>query len=173
MECWVKTYNNQFGDERYNVLVSTTDATPSSFVALTTQPEAAPSEWTLRSYDLSAYVNRDVYVAIQCVTNDGFIFMIDDIAVTSSLGTGDQLPAGKWNVYPNPASDYLMIGSGSGDANDLSVSLFDPAGRRMTSLQDRTDPGRITLDIRSLPAGAYLLKIGGKRDEWHKVIITR
>ncbi|MCP4710338.1 MAG: hypothetical protein GY869_17080, partial [Planctomycetes bacterium] len=46
----------------------------------------APVEWTEFTYDLSAYDGQDVYVAIECVTEDAFILFIDDFTVNSSGG---------------------------------------------------------------------------------------
>jgi len=174
IEFWVKTYNNQFGDERYNVMVSTTDLNPSSFVSLTSLPEAAPSEWTLRSYDLSGYTNRDVYVGIQCITNDGFIFMIDDIAITSTLGTGETGISSQWHVFPNPASDFLFLDPPRDETSSVDLELITLPGQQVLGRRVSPAGGRVLLGIREVPAGAYLLRLkAGKKEKYHKVLIVR
>jgi len=61
-------------------------------------------------------------------------------------------------VYPNPTDDLLFVElRGAGIAN---VALYDLQGRavetlRATSLQD----GTATLDVKSLPAGVYVLRV--------------
>ena len=75
---WAKSATDQYGLEVFNVKVSTTNGTYSSFT--TTLPSAsnvqAPTEWTQYTYSLSAYNGQNIYIAIQCVSNDAFGFMI-------------------------------------------------------------------------------------------------
>ena len=73
---------DQYGLEKFNVLVSNTDNNPSSFTVISgSTPVTAPVKWTKKTYSLSAYNNQKVYVAIQCVSDNAFIFMIDDLEV--------------------------------------------------------------------------------------------
>ena len=79
----VKSFTAQYGLERYNVLVSTTDTQTSSFTKISTGAylEAPATAWTEVTFDLSAYAGQNVYVAIQCVSNDAFVFMVDDVYI--------------------------------------------------------------------------------------------
>jgi len=159
IEMWVMTYNNQFGDERYNVCVSTTGNTPASFTSLTASPEAAPVGWTKRTYSLSNYTNQDVYIGIQCVTNDGFIFMIDDISITSSLGIGEPNPLDRVVVYPNPATDLLTISIPGSSAGTVTAGMSSILGERVLSVTELPVSGRILLDVHDIPTGVYLLRL--------------
>jgi len=83
---WVKSYTDQYGLERYNVGVSTTNTNPSSFTIISgsnylTAPATA---WEQKTFNLDAYNGQNVYIGIQCVSNDAFIFMVDDFSVTTS-----------------------------------------------------------------------------------------
>ncbi len=69
-----------WGNESYNVAVSTTNNNPASFTVIA-GPEIAPDTWTERVYDLSAYDNQDVYIAVQHVSVEKFMFWIDDISI--------------------------------------------------------------------------------------------
>ena len=81
---WTKSITDEYGLERFIVLVSTTDNLPASFSAISAGSYIeAPVTWTEYNYDLSAYDNQTVYVAIQCVSDDAFAFMIDDIEIYS------------------------------------------------------------------------------------------
>jgi len=82
---WVKSYTAQYGLERYKVGVSNTNNDPSSFTIISGSNylEAPANAWQQKQFDLSAYDGTDVYIGIQCVSNDAFIFMLDDVAVTS------------------------------------------------------------------------------------------
>jgi len=84
---WAKSYTAQYGLEKFNVAVSTTTNDPDDFTVISGgTPVAAPVAWTEYSYDLSAYAGEDVYIAIQCVSFDAFVFMIDDLVVTGAIG---------------------------------------------------------------------------------------
>jgi len=81
---WAKSITDNYGLERFNVLLSTTNNDPSSFTVKLSGNTyiQAPTTWTQYTYSLSAYAGRTVYVAIQCVSNDAYAFMIDDIEIT-------------------------------------------------------------------------------------------
>ncbi|HPR18892.1 MAG TPA: choice-of-anchor J domain-containing protein, partial [Candidatus Cloacimonadota bacterium] len=80
---WAKSYTDDYGLERFKVGVSTTGTAPSDFTIISTAPyEQAPADnWTEFSYDLSSYAGQDVYIGIECVSNDAFVFMVDDVTV--------------------------------------------------------------------------------------------
>lgn len=172
IEFWVKTYNNQFGDERYNVSVSTGELAPAAFSPLTAQPESAPTEWTKKTYSLSNYTNQDVYIGIQCVTNDGFIFMVDDIAITSSLGVSDENSLNGLTVFPNPATGYVYLGGIPPNNDPVSVDMTGLAGEKIASWHEIPVSGRITLDIQNIQPGVYFLHVKkGSHETVRKVFI--
>ncbi|MBN2682733.1 MAG: choice-of-anchor J domain-containing protein [Bacteroidales bacterium] len=83
---WAKTYVSNWGLERFKAGVSTTNGTPASFTILTSGSYVeAPTTWTQYTIDLSAYDNQEIHVGINCVSNDAFIFMIDDLSINTSL----------------------------------------------------------------------------------------
>jgi hypothetical protein len=62
--------------------VSTTGTAESDFTFISNYPyEEVPLVWTKFSYDMSAYAGQEVYLAINCVSNDIVMLMIDDISV--------------------------------------------------------------------------------------------
>jgi len=79
---FARSYTDQYGMERFNVAVSTTGTAPADFTVISgaTYLEA-PIDWTEYSFDLSSYAGQSVYVAIQCVTADAFIFFVDDFHI--------------------------------------------------------------------------------------------
>ena len=88
---WAKTANTNYGKERFNVLISTTNNNISSFTKISTGTYTeAPTTWTKYNYDLNAYNGQGVYLAIQCVSNDAHAFLIDDIEILTSSG-GSQI----------------------------------------------------------------------------------
>jgi len=86
---WAKSITDQYGLERFKVLVSTTNNSTSSFTAISTGTYVqASTTWTQYTYSLAAYSGQNIYVAIQCVSNDAFGFMIDDIVLNTGTAAG-------------------------------------------------------------------------------------
>ncbi|MEI7723957.1 MAG: C10 family peptidase [Bacteroidota bacterium] len=159
IELWVRTYNNQFGEEKFNVCVSTTDQNPSSFTPLTTVPEGAPADWTRKAYNIDNYANQEVYFGIQCVTNDGFILMLDDIFITSTVGINEVNSLDHLVIYPNPAKDDLIINGLASFTLPLKIDMISILGNKISSWDEVPESGRVRLDIRKIPHGIYILRI--------------
>lgn len=73
---WVKTESSNYGMENYEVLYSSTDKDIKSFQRIGDVREAPQTQWTEVSVDLPEGAK---YFAIRCVSNDKFMFMLDDI----------------------------------------------------------------------------------------------
>ncbi len=117
---WAKSVNSTYGLERFNVYVSTTNNNIGSFVKISSGSYIeAPTTWTQYTYNLNAYNGQNVYIAIQCVSNDAFVFMIDDIQVTTS-------PA-----VSAPTANF--IGSPTTLCNGNSVTFTDLSTNNPTS----------------------------------------
>ena len=84
---WGKSVSYQYEYERFNVLVSDGSTTPSDFTSISgaTYTEA-PITWTQYSYSLDAYAGQTIRVAIQCVSSNAFMFMVDGIKVVAPNG---------------------------------------------------------------------------------------
>ncbi len=102
---FAKSYTSQYGLERFKVGVSTGGTAPADFTIISgTNFIQAPVDWTLYSYDLTAYAGQQIRFGIQCVSNDAFIFFVDDVAVgpvpvpASAVASLPQAPAITRNV---------------------------------------------------------------------------
>ena len=77
-------------------------------------------------------------------------------------------------IYPNPADDILFIEL-SGGAGIANVALYDLHGRIMNSPNSSNSPFNLqTLDVKSVPAGTYILRVtdtDGK--EYHRKIVRK
>lgn len=151
---WVKSYTDKYGLEEYNVLVSTTDMSPASFQLVAGPIEAPADAWTNVEYDLSAYTGQQAYVAIQCVSNDKFMFMVDDISITFSTGTHNMNVADQFRIYPNPANDMLNI---NGKSKIISLSLINTNGQVV--LQSNVNSTDYSINVSNVPTGLYMLRL--------------
>ncbi|MGC3978821.1 MAG: DUF6383 domain-containing protein [Paludibacteraceae bacterium] len=111
---YAKSYTNQYGLERFIVYYSTTDTEIASFTQLSVGNYIeAPITWTLYTYSLPANAK---YFAVRCVSNDAFVFMIDD--VTFEKGAPNYEILG-YNIYRNNSkvNNALVTSVNYTDAN--------------------------------------------------------
>lgn len=94
-----------WGNDEYQIMVSTTDNLISSFSALSSVVEA-PSTWTQHTYDLSAYDGQTIYLAIRHVSTDMFMLWIDDLVFNSTVTTGVAA-----SISSDPVSTAVCAGS--------------------------------------------------------------
>lgn len=124
---WAKSITDQYGLERFRVLVSNSGMEQADFMAITTGSYVeAPTAWTQYTYDLSAYAGQNIYIAIQCISNDAFAFFVDDLALnvieTSKAFMG-------YTVYLNDE----VVATG---VTDLQYQFEDvPAGTHIAGVQ--------------------------------------
>ncbi|MCM1532551.1 MAG: choice-of-anchor J domain-containing protein [Bacteroides sp.] len=130
MNFFVRSYNAQYGLERYNVLVSPSDEDLDSFIQIGETREAPAGAWNEVKIDLGDYAGKEIHVAIQCVSKGAFMFMIDDITVfpgTSNTGNANTVNiASHLSLYPNPAHEMINIHAEGVNINQ--VSIFNLSG---------------------------------------------
>jgi hypothetical protein len=74
--------------------------------------------------------------------------------------SGDEI-----KIFPNPANDYLQITTDVSEP-DYLIELFDIPGKKVYS--DRQNAKIISLDLKTIAPGIYIIKLTGR---YH--IITR
>jgi hypothetical protein len=152
---WVKSYTDIYGLEKYNVLVSTTDMDPGSFTSISgSTPLEAPITWTEVSFDLTAYDGQTVYVAIQCVSEDAYVFMLDDVSIDFFVGVPDVPQDMDIVIYPNPVTDQLNITAG---VEMTQVDIFNQLGQKVYSqvVKDMN----FNMNTTGFHAGVYFVRI--------------
>lgn len=155
---FVKSYTGQYGLEKYRVLVSETDNTTTSFTEVKSG-EAPAEDWEEVSVDLSEYAGKKIYIAIQCVSEDAFIFMLDDIEVSKPEGqsVSDNLAdATSITLYPNPASETLVINAAGATINE--VALYSAAGTMVYS-STGINKADFRHNVSSYVPGIYFAKV--------------
>ena len=154
---WVQTYHPDY-PEKFNIGVSTTGSSPADFTIVNTQPEEAPATWTKRTFNLGAFANHDVFVGIQCVSYDAFIFMVDDIEISGNVGV-DETVEEPVAVYPNPARDKVFVRFSGIPPRSPEIRLLDPMGGTVMKCRPE-QPGTLTVvPTAGLRSGLYYLLI--------------
>ncbi len=90
---WAKAGSTLYNAEKFNVYVSNTTTAVSSFVkisaGLSTLMPPPGAVWIEYTFTIpTTYDNSSAYVAIQCVSDDQFGFLIDDFKVTGTVACG-------------------------------------------------------------------------------------
>lgn len=91
----------------------------------------------------------------------------DDAVVTINLTDVDELPTGindeqlsnMVDVFPNPASEYLIISSRYRFSHLDQVYLIDLSGKRMEVVPEVLKDGQVRIGLHSIPTGVYFVKI--------------
>lgn len=134
------------GHESFEFLVSSTDRVSGSFTRIDEVPEV-PQEWTKYTYDIPF---GTAYFAIRCVSENKFIFMVDDIEYISDETGLPDLTFGGYNVYrdgvklneaPIAANSYTAAADGADHI--YNVTAVYAAGESRFSNAYNTDPSSV------------------------------
>nr|HPI84982.1 T9SS type A sorting domain-containing protein [Bacteroidales bacterium] len=102
---------------------------------------------------LSAYDGQTVYVAIQGVTADAFIFMVDDISIDYWVGTPETEEV-SFSVYPNPVVNEMNITS---NTEMTRIEIFNQLGQKVFA-RDMNDL-RYKVNAAEFNNGVYTIRI--------------
>ncbi|MDR0370675.1 MAG: choice-of-anchor J domain-containing protein [Prevotellaceae bacterium] len=166
MSLYVRSGLEYAGEEEYQIAVSTTDQDPASFTVIGGK-RTAPFEWTQVNVDLSAYNNREVYLAINNVGFNHFTFLVDNIEIkTKNASSVNRLLSDQFDIYPNPAKNRVHI-----NCPDLSdIQLFNIQGKEVMSVTANSE--QATVDVSNLPEGHYLVRVTTKENKFGTKKIT-
>jgi hypothetical protein len=90
-----------------------------------------------------------------CGTVDDFYLNITNL---SSSGTREELSS-KLIIYPQPATDHIIIKGDELGISPVAVSLFEISGQQLYRSEIEIQNGEISLDISFLESGIYLIKL--------------
>ena len=102
------------------------------------------------------------------------MWMIRPVFSGEPLFTGIQnpVPLSGMQIHPVPAADEIFIRYGSGNLEDLNLSVFDYSGREVISTVDFTS----RLDVSELASGFYILHVRNTKTGEHsseKFVVSR
>lgn len=80
----------------------------------------------------------------------------------------EESPPSAIQFYPNPATDEINF---TGDTEWQSIAFFDMRGRLI--LRSRVDTKNGTINIRELPAGAYIVELTGRSESRRTRLIVQ
>lgn len=141
---WAKSLTAQYGLERFKVGISTNPSqAPATFAIISGATHVeAPITWTQYTYNVPAsYNNQNISVGIQCVSNDAFIFFVDDVLIQGYncyVGNDDDtVPVATTELlgnYPNPFNPETLISYNVKTEAPVSIEVYNLKGQKVKSL---------------------------------------
>ncbi len=188
---FARSHTDAYGLERFRVGVSTlptiiiqgfTFVNPGDYVE-------APTEWHEYVYDLSAYDNQLVYIAIRCVSDDAFVFYLDDVTIHSDGGsvanediTAPVLRTELGGNYPNPFNPSTTIRYSVAESGPVNIDIYNVKGQLVKQLvKDEKQAGQHSVVFdgtdssgRPVASGIYFYKMqAGKFNATRRMILMK
>jgi len=134
---WARSYTAQYGLERFKVGVSTTGTNPSDFTIIS-GPNfiEAPVDWTEYTYEMEGYTGN-AYIGIQCLSNDAFIFLLDDVTVEKTPLEDPNVPVLATELqgnYPNPFNPETTIRYSVKETSPVTIEVYNLKGQLVRTL---------------------------------------
>lgn len=148
---YVTSTNAQWGEEKYQLAVSTTDAMPASFTVIG-GTRTVGEAWEQVTLDLSSYDGQDIYIALVYVGEDTFVFMADNMVLTTVVDVNTEITPSV-NVYPNPASDIITVAN----AENTNITIINMVGEIVRTIDNAS--ANQTIDMSDLSNGTYFVRV--------------
>jgi hypothetical protein len=134
---WARSYTAQYGLERFKVGVSTTGTNPSNFTIISGPNYIqAPVDWTEYTYEIEGYTGN-AYIGIQCLSNDAFIFLLDDVTVERTPLEDPNVPVLATELqgnYPNPFNPETTIRYSVKETSPVTIEVYNLKGQLVRTL---------------------------------------
>jgi hypothetical protein len=145
--------------------LNTVSATGAAFV-----PEQ--DEWRFESLSLTPYVGDKLIVKFRTVSSWENNLYLDNINIASGAVGIQEMDNNNWfDVYPNPADNWVNISFRFTEGSELTVDILDMNGRPVYSDVIRNISGQInqtSLPVAGLPSGMYTIRINNDSNIVHK-----
>jgi len=161
---WARSYNNRYGLERMKVGYSTTTTDPAAFTFIQTGNYVeVPIEWTEYTY---IFPEGTKYVAINCVSDKAFIFFIDDISITYTVGVNETAKENV-SIHPNPVNDILHV-----TANGYNkVEILNFLGQVI--LSENVTNSNFEVNVSDFNSGVYFVRLQGENGTITKKFVKK
>ncbi len=188
---FARSHTSAFGLERFRVGVCPLPSIIIQGFQYVTGPDfiEAPIDWHEYVYDLSAYDGQLVFIGIRCVSDDAFVFYLDDISIHSDGGSVDNgditapvLQNELAGNYPNPFNPETTIRYSTAQKGAVAIDIYNVKGqlvRRLVNEEKAAGNHSVVFDGkdnsgRSVASGIYYYKMqAGKYSSTKKMILMK
>ena len=160
---WARSNHTTYASEKFYAAYSTTGNSASNFINLNNTATTTTNAWTQYSYTVPASAK---YVAIHCVSNDQYMFGVDDITISGNVISG----AASINLYDNGILVASNLTSGTYTANNLTAgehcfsirAICDDNSESMSAQSCVTIDGHTNIEEDSISVELYPNPTDGK-----------
>jgi len=163
----IRITDPEYVSEHYKVSVSTTGNRAVDFTAIVKEETCTGADyyenlpaWHERIVDLTPFIGQNIFIT-WCHFNctNMYNISLDSIQVKYSTNVSlDPLEHSSINVYPNPASDEILV---SGAFENAIIQLFTSDGRQVYQADGVSQQTHIM--VSGFKNGIYVLKIKSER----------
>ncbi|MFA7056578.1 MAG: choice-of-anchor J domain-containing protein, partial [Candidatus Cloacimonadales bacterium] len=189
---YARSYTSDYGLEKFKVKMSLGGDQVENFTYTLHQGQThleAPVEWTPFHFNISQLAGSTARFAIQCISSNAFILMIDNFRVDSTddgvenenVEIIPQINALNQN-YPNPFNPETSIGFSLKDAGNVTLDIYNIKGQKVkTLLNEHREAGTHNIvwngtddNNKNVSSGVYFYKIkNGKFTSTKKMILMK
>lgn len=91
---------------------------------------------------------------------------------TSTVGINEQISKKSFEVYPNPAQDFITIDLVENPSEKVEIAMINSIGQVVFSNSNITSRF-YKIDLMSYPKGAYIVKITGTKHYENKLVLVK
>ncbi|MBM4398787.1 MAG: C10 family peptidase [Candidatus Cloacimonetes bacterium] len=139
---WAKSAFTDNGLAKFRVGISTTSPQPAAMTIFSgVEPVSVPNVWTEYNYIFSQYTYSNVFIGINCISDNGSMLLLDRVQLWSTYveNEDDVSPApisADFRIYPNPFSKQTSITWRQKSLDKVSVRIYDIKGRLVKTLAE-------------------------------------
>jgi hypothetical protein len=186
---WARSLTDDYGLERFKVGVSNGGTVPADFTIISPGTYVqAPVDWTYYEYDIPAtFIPGTVRVGINCVSNDAFIFMVDDFVMDLGATANEDPVVPVINTalhgnFPNPFNPETTISYSVKGTSPVTVEIYNTKGQKVKTLVNETKgEGNYTVkwdgtdnNNQKVTSGVYFYRMNsGKYTSSKKMILMK
>ena len=115
------------------------------------------------SVSLAQFSGQTIYITFFHDSDDDNLIAVDDILVTGTVvGVNEGPTENGLTIFPNPASDKIELSYLLKSTSPVFAEIFDIKGARVLSVNrgmQIAGSQKLTIDVRSLSAGTYNVKL--------------
>ncbi len=152
---WAKSVTDNFGLERFEILLSTTGTAAADFTEdIGGGEQQAPVDvYTEYTADLTPYEGETVYIAIHYVAQDSFILQMDDFLVTTGVLGLEDIAFQGFNYAVNAQNELKLTGNNSFQ----NVAIYNVVGQQV--LSKGLSSNNETVSLSALANGTYIATV--------------
>lgn len=168
LKYFVAGQDEDYSEEHYSIMISTTDAEIGSFTSVFS--ETLPmydGSWFERSVSLAEYNGQKVYIAFRHHnSSDVFQIKIDDLEISVATSIEESLQA-KINIYPNPANNSFQVRN----AENAMVTVVNALGQVVETIDNTQNI--LTINSANYQSGVYFVKIDNGQEVTVKKVVIK